>query len=529
MTAVADLPPSALAELAEQHRRAAQAALAEPAALAQFCSPGYDRRPHLDLISREVARIGNGDGDRLLIAVPPQTGKTTLAAVWTPFWWLARQPSERIIIGSYSSNLATARGKQVRKLVATQGWRYNIAVEWGSGQVNDWQLTAGGGCASRGVGAGVTGLPGDLLIIDDPHKSRAEAESKAYRDAVWDWYSADMLSRLAPGAPVILIMTLWHPDDLAHRVLQQDGRVEDGGTWRVVKLPAFADVNDQLGRAPGEPLTHPKIPSDDVEALREFWERRRRSITARDWVSLYMCDPKPMTGALVTADQLRERWHLPPPAAPRRSAVAIDPSGGGRDLAGIIGGFLGTDDRVYITHDASITGPSREWGRAAALLAADIDADVVLYEHNFGGDQAEVVIKSSWEALQRERPDDERFQRLAPKVKPVRARKGKQLRAEPIAQQFVEDRLRLGAKLPELESEWYSWRPSDTESPGRIDASVYLAYELLPIRNEPAEVVAHPAMGGSQLVNPYSAVNPYGTLPGFGGGFGPQPGGRPFG
>src|SRR5690606_7328108 len=120
-----------------------------------------------------------------------------------------------------------------------------------------------------------------------------------------DWWSADLMSRLSPGAPVVLIMTLWHVDDLAHRVLQHDGREEEGGLWRVVRLPAFADSpDDPLGRAIGEPLPHPRIPEGDVEAARAHWEGRRKSTVVRDWYALYQADPKPVEGALLTVAEL---------------------------------------------------------------------------------------------------------------------------------------------------------------------------------------------------------------------------------
>src|SRR5690625_2453096 len=314
----------------------AQDALAEPAALAQFCDPTFVRRPHLDVISREVAKLATGETKRLMIMVPPQTGKSVLAAVWTPFWWLAKHPDHRIVVGSYGAALAVSRGKQIRKLVQRQGWRYNLDIEWGSGGVADWQLTTGGGVRSAGVGGGLTGFPAAFAVIDDPLRSRADADSRTKRDSVWDWYSADLLSRLAPNAPLLLIGTPWHHDDLQQRILQQEGTLEEGGSWRVVRLPAFADTDDLMGRAPGEPLTHPKILSNDTAGLREFWEQRRRSTTSRDWVALYQCDPKPTVGKLVTATVVREQTYIPPPARPRKTAVAVDPSGGGRDVAGVV-------------------------------------------------------------------------------------------------------------------------------------------------------------------------------------------------
>lgn len=277
-----------------------------------------------------------------------------------------------------------------------------------------------------------------------------------------------------------------------HRILEQDGTEEEGGLWRVVKIPAFAGPGDPIGRRVGEPLPHPKIPASNIDAARAHWEGRRRSSTVRDWNSLYQLDPQPAEGALVDASLIRARTHYPPPATPVKAAVAVDPSGGGRDTAGVIGGFLGDDRRLYVTDDASLVGPSELWGKAACELAARIDADTIVVEHNYGGDMTKVVVRSAWDRLARDNLHDPRYQRPAPRVKPVHAKKGKLLRAEPIAQQLSDDRMRFGSHLPEVMHEWTTWQPTDTNSPGRIDASVYLAYELLPVPGA-AMMVSTPA------------------------------------
>jgi hypothetical protein len=65
-------------------------------------------------------------------------------------------------------------------------------------------------------------------------------------------------------------------------------------------------------------------------------------------------------------------------------------------------------------------------------------------------------------------------------VHALKAKQGKLLRAEPIAQQMKLDRVRLRGAFPDLEAEWATWMPTEPNSPGRIDASVYLVYGLLP-------------------------------------------------
>jgi hypothetical protein len=110
----------------------------------------------------------------------------------------------------------------------------------------EWELPAGGGVRAVGVGAGVTGFGAKLVIIDDPVKSRAEAESPTYRDRLSDWFNDDIYTRLEPDAAIILIQTRWHEDDLAGRLLKD---MHDGGEeWDVISFPALAEAveNGQL-------------------------------------------------------------------------------------------------------------------------------------------------------------------------------------------------------------------------------------------------------------------------------------------
>lgn len=494
MTLVAARAPVDPFEVAARHfevdlwRRcpdeADRAATVNPVVLADRLDQRFVVRDHLRVIGGVWADIHAGRDDRVIFTTPPQVGKTTSAVEWAAFWWLVLHPRHRVIVGSYGDSLAVKRGRAIRRLVVEYGARFGLLLDPSTHAVHDWSLTTVGGVRSVGVGAGITGEPGDLVILDDPTKSRAEAESVAHRHRVADWYSADILSRLAPGAPLVLVQTRWHEDDLVGRVVREENRKEGGGRWRVLHMPALCSdpAADPLGRNLGDPLPHPKVAEGDRAALLAHWGDKRRTSTVRDWAALYQGDPKPPEGALVSWDLLRERrcyqHGAGPCAEPRVVAVGVDPSGGGRDTAGVVAGYLGVDDRLYLTHDRSGVMPSEQWARAACELAAEVDADRIVCETNFGADMCLLAIRTAWQALRREDPN--RFKVIAPRIVAVRARRGKLLRAEPIAQQWVEDRVRTAAYLPELEAEWASWMPGP-ESPGRIDASVHLAYELLPV------------------------------------------------
>lgn len=498
--------------LAARMRADALAVAAGPAALAAHLDPdGYQRRAHLDVIGETYLQVDAGEVNRVTVSLPPQTGKSYTAAVWGVFWWLVRHPRHRVVIASYADALALEHGGAVRDLVAKYGARFGLVLKRGSAGVQDWKITKGGGVRAVGVHTSLTGHRADFVVVDDVHKDRAEADSRPLRDKVGSWFSSTARSRLSPGAPVVMVATRWHEDDLIGRVVRKHPK-----RWRQVIMPAICTelTGDPIGRGPGEPLPHPRIPADDHAAALAHWASAKEDSDVRDWGSLYQCRPMPPEGALLPAEVL-ERRRFPEWAnsvTVVKTAVAVDPSGGGRDVAGVIGGHLGDDGRLYLIEDRSGPMSSDDWSRAACELAADIDADVIVVEVNYGGDMATRVIRTAWQELAREEQEDPdhqgafRFDRLPPRIVALRAKKGKRLRADPIAQQWKVDKIRTGVYMPELEEEWATWQDTSSDSPGRLDASVYLAYHLLRTPNRGTVSTTPTRVSRSRV-----GVNPRGT------------------
>lgn len=235
-----------------------------------------------------------------MLFLPPRHGKSEMTTVRYPVWRLEQEPHLRVIIGAYNQLLANSFNRKARKIAAE---RFQLSDERAA--VEDWQTPAGGGIRAAGVGAGVTGRGADLVIIDDPVKNREEAESHTYRDRVWDWYTDDLYTRLEPGASMILIMTRWHEDDLAGRILASE-RASD---WQIVNLPALAEVNDPLGRSEGSALCPERYDETALANIKEV-------LGSRSFAALYQQRPQPAEGALFrrewfnTVDQAPEdlRW-----------------------------------------------------------------------------------------------------------------------------------------------------------------------------------------------------------------------------
>ncbi|MBJ7479238.1 terminase family protein [Rhodococcus sp. (in: high G+C Gram-positive bacteria)] len=454
------------------------------------------QRPHLELIDRELTKLLSTPNAKLMIWTPPQVGKSMRVSRWFPFWWLSHRPRDRVILASYAASLANTHGAACRDLVESHGLTYGLRMRDDENTRANWSLTTGGGMRSVGTKGGLTGHPMNLGIIDDPFADRAAADSPLIRERVWEWYSSAYTTRKAPGAREVIVMTRWHPLDLCGRLLERDGRTEEGGEWTVLHLPALAVAPDPakgiyadpLGREPGDPLTHPVIDLGDIDSLADHWRRKKKGSTSRDWNAVYQGSPFDSEGALLTEAHIRDATADLTLVTPRIAGVGIDPSGGGRDTAGIVGGILGSDGKFYWTHNRTARMTSDRWSREACLLADEMDADRFVIEVNYGGDQATTLLKQAWDALQREGEIDKR--KLCPRLVPVHSRKSKLLRAEPIAQAILTQRAWFGRDpgLSDFKSEWQLWEPGSTWSPGALDAGVHLATDMLPPINSGSSV-----------------------------------------
>jgi len=234
---------------------------------------------------------------RLMLFLPPRHGKSTLASIAFPAWHLGRNPGHEFISCSYSGSLAMGFSRKVRGLLREPTYKtaFKTRLDPESQSAESWLTTSGGGYVAAGVGGGITGKGAHILVIDDPVKNREDAESQNNRDANWDWYTSTAYTRLAPGGGVLVILTRWHDDDLAGRLLK--ATAEGGDEWEVVRYPAIAEEVEDY-REMGEAL-HPE--RYDAEAL----DRIRKAVGPRDWSALYQQNPVADDGDYFTRDMIQ--------------------------------------------------------------------------------------------------------------------------------------------------------------------------------------------------------------------------------
>ncbi|HQT89135.1 MAG TPA: phage terminase large subunit [Acidiphilium sp.] len=258
---------------------------------------GLKPQAHHRLLLEKLEAIERGDITRLMVMMPPGAAKSTYASVLFPPWFLARQSARTAILASHTADLAEANSGKVIRTIGEFGKAIGLATL--NEGVKYWRTNNRGEVKSAGVGGPITGRRADLALIDDPVKSAEDAESERYRDKAWAWYQSDLSTRLKAGkfgeppARIVLIMTRWHEDDLAGRLLQTEP-----DEWDTVKLPAQAIGDDPLGRAPGEYLWSGDPDYDYGDLLRKAKEGYERNGAMRVWQSLYQQDPRPGEGAL---------------------------------------------------------------------------------------------------------------------------------------------------------------------------------------------------------------------------------------
>ncbi len=283
--------------------------LASPATLAEHASEGlWIPHPHLLRIDRALLGVAAGTVKRLMILMPPRHGKSELISKYFPSWALLTNPHLKVLLTSYEADFAAKWGRGVRDTVEDVGWDLSrVRVRQDSSAAHRWGIRGTmGEMNTAGAGGPITGKGADIFVIDDPVKNWDEAESEVYREKIWEWYRSTARTRLQKNAAIVVIMTRWHPEDLAGKLLEADkGR----GKWTVIRMPAIADeVEDAPGwhRDIGQPLCEGLMPADQLRELEV-------DVGDRVWAGLYQQQPFRRGGGafkIAAAPLLKTEPHL---------------------------------------------------------------------------------------------------------------------------------------------------------------------------------------------------------------------------
>lgn len=274
---------------------------------------------HHTVVCNQLDAFMRGEIKRLMIFMPPQHGKSELSSRYFPAWILGLFPNKKIVLGSYSDELAGAFNAAVQRIIDTDEYREifpetvlnGFRPHWG-GVLQGFKRNNSifeivgkkGSFRSVGIGGPLTGQPMDIGIIDDPVKDRVTAESESNRNMVWNWYTDVFLSRTNSNSQQLLIQTRWHEDDLAGRLLKQDEERAQQGLpkrWAVIEFSAIKEgmPTAQDARMPGEPLW------PEMHNLASLMEKKEAG-GERSWESLYQQHPTAAKGNIIKVERFGE-------------------------------------------------------------------------------------------------------------------------------------------------------------------------------------------------------------------------------
>ncbi|MCV6982108.1 hypothetical protein H7I53_17995 [Mycolicibacterium pulveris] len=419
-----------------------------PAELARRLDPKFVVTPTIRLLSDIAVRAFHQPDQRDVVSCPPRTGKSRLLAIWLIIWALMEDPDSENVLVSYSDELAQAHSREARQLINEHADFLGYRLSPDKTAVGRWRVEGRkGGLLATGINSGVTGFGvSGILVIDDPVKDAAEADSKAHRRRVLNEYRSTLATRVHPGASTLLVMTRWSESDLAGELLAQEPDV-----WRHTNIPAVAEagVPDALGRRPGVPM---------VSALgftAEHFAAARRTSGERTWYALYQGVPSAPEGGLVKREWL-EAWRLRvAPVRPVLTVVGVDPSDSGEgDSCGLVAVSLTADGVVALIADESAPMTSDAWARAAVELAVEVGASEIAVEAFAARETYTRVVR---EALGRAKVD--RPIRVSGWPPKGRARVGDAVaRSSALLQALEVGTCRLAGYFPEFEQKAVTWQ-----------------------------------------------------------------------
>lgn len=260
-----------------------------------YTFPGYIVDPFHAHVAQSLDHVVFGDDPDyqfVMLFAPPQHGKSELVSTRLPPFWLAHNPDLPVALLSYGGKLADRNSRAARAVLQDPRFMElpfssHIRPDLDYWRIDEWHITGGRAFgAAAGVGGAITGYGFGLIVIDDPIESWAHAQSEIIRESTWQWWLGTLKTRLWEGGRIVLMMTRWHKDDLAGRILEEEGRVEEGGKWKVLSYPALArrvqrdDKGeiiprsvDLLGREFDQPLAPSRFSQDFLFDMRQTQTR----------------------------------------------------------------------------------------------------------------------------------------------------------------------------------------------------------------------------------------------------------------
>jgi len=267
---------------------------------------GYIIARHHLIVANALEAVERGEIKRLIINLPPRSGKTMELSEFFPAWYWGRNPDKKIIFLTHGQEKADDVGRMVRdQLIDPLHRRIFPAcqVSESSKSIHRMNTKQRGEYYSIGMGGQIVGRGAHLLIIDDPIKGRAEADSALKQNRLRAAYQGDIYTRLMSGNAIIVCQTRWTNNDLTGWLLTEHKREN----WTVINIPAIAEVdNDILRRSTGDTIW----PEMEI-FTKEYLELVKATVGTREWNAQYQQRPIDIEGGIVKLSWFKYYTVLP--------------------------------------------------------------------------------------------------------------------------------------------------------------------------------------------------------------------------
>jgi predicted phage terminase large subunit-like protein len=260
---------------------------------------------HICAIAYYLEQVRLGRIKRLIITLPPRSLKSIMCSVAFPAFVLGHDPSKRLVVASYSADLAIKHGNDFRTVINSaeyHGIFPSMRVSPMKNTQTEVVTTMNGFRLCMSVDGTLTGRGGDIIIIDDPIAALAAVSQKS-REHVVDWYIKTLISRPddLQNGPIVLVMQRLHEDDLAGVLLRRSNE------WTLLSLPAIAEQDEQIPIGNGQfhcrhvgDVLHPE------RASREVLERLRK-LDPDTFAAQWQQQPVPPGGGMIKRAWVRRR------------------------------------------------------------------------------------------------------------------------------------------------------------------------------------------------------------------------------
>lgn len=329
---------------------------------------GYELSRHQRLIADLLMRAEAGDLMRAMVSMPPGHCKSTHCSHHFPAWFFGRNPRRRFLQAGHSQDFVeNEMGAKVRDIINSEDYGHvfpDIGIRPDMKAKAYWGLTnRKGKYVGKGVGQGISGFRGDFGSVDDPYKTRMDAESQTTRDKVFKWYTSDFQSRLLPWAPLFIVSTRWHSDDVCGRIeeeQQKQKRQEEEALiqalaeaeqietfkWEIINLSALAEEDDILGRQLGEALW-PELYDES------YLLKLKASMESGEWNSLYQGTPIDVEGEMINKEWFGRYERLPDRKEVRKVILSVDAANTAKERSdySVILVWFQTEDRKHYLAD----------------------------------------------------------------------------------------------------------------------------------------------------------------------------------